>query len=279
MVKYDQHDIKTILNRAVELQQRASGAGTPVEPHEKLTLEEIEEIAREAGVSADYVKAAALEYKGIPVEEPLFLDTGARPEIKLIGYARGRLNQKTWAELRSIIEYHFDSPGKVSRRPDGIHWEARPRGILKFMDSRKSPEVRIKTADNQTTITISKSTKTINKLYLPAFASYLAGLFFLFLMLSGEMGADAPLGAILGGLFGGLGEFFRRWIKRNKIKEKKSLKELIQQLQTIVTRRFKTSTLTTESTAETAKMDRSGSGDISRSEKNEIFGNRQRSKN
>lgn len=247
MGTYDEHDIKMILNRAAELQQRESGSGTPSGHHEKLTLEEIEEIGREAGVSADYVQAAALEYEGIPVEEPLFLDPGSKQELKLIGYARGKLNKKTWAELRSIIEYHFDCPGKISRRPDGIHWKAQPQGVLKFLNSKKSPEVRLKTNQNQTTITISKSTKTVNKLYLPAFVAYLTGLFFLFMMITGEMGNDAPLGVIMATIFGGIGELFRRWLKRKKSKERDSLKDVMQQLQTIITRRFKTNSLTTES--------------------------------
>ncbi len=247
MSTYDEHDIKKILNRAAKLQQRVSDSGLPSGHHTKLTLEEIEEIAQEAGVSADFVRAAALEYEGIPVEEPLFLDTGTNQELKLIGYARGKLNKKTWAELRSIIEYHFNCPGKVTRRPDGIHWKAQPKGILKFLNSRKSPEVRLKTAQNQTTITISKSTKTINKLYLPAFASYLAGLFFLFFMFTGQMGSEAPVGVIIAAVFGSIGELFRRWVRRKKDKERSSLKDVMQQLQTIVTRRFKTSSLTTES--------------------------------
>jgi hypothetical protein len=247
MSTYDEHDIKKILNRAAKLQQRVSDSGLPLGHHTKLTLEEIEEIAREAGVSADFVRAAALEYEGIPVEEPLFLDTGTNQELKLIGYARGTLNKKTWAELRSIIEYHFDCPGKATRRPDGIHWKAQPKGILKFLNSRKSPEIRLKTDQNQTRITVSKSTKTINKLYLPAFASYLAGLSFLVLMVTGQMGREAPIGVIMAAILGGIGELFRRWVRRKKEKERNSLEDLMQQLQTIVTRRFKTSSLTTES--------------------------------
>lgn len=250
MSKYDEQDIKVILNRAEELQQRKTGDGSTSEAQEKLTLEEIKEIARDAGVSADYVQAAALEYEGIPVEEPLFLDTGSNQQLKLIGYTQGKLNKKTWAELRSIIEYHFDCPGKVTRRPDGIHWKAQPQGILKYLNSKKSPEVHLKTNKNQTTITISKSTKTINKLYLPAFASYLAGLFFLFLMLTGEMGTNAPMGLILGAVFGSIGEIFRRLVKWRKAKERSSLKDLMQQLQTIITRRFKTSDQTTKASLE-----------------------------
>lgn len=241
MSTYDQQDIKAILNRAAELQQRSSGSATLSESSEKLSLEEIEEIARDAGVSPDYVREAALEYEGIPVEKPIFVDTGDFNSTELIGFAKGKLDKRTWAELRSIIEYHFDSPGKVVRRPEGIQWKAKPKGILKFLESRKSPEVDIESENYHTSIRIKKSLKTINKYYLPALFAYTLSVFFFVLTLSGEMGNDIVPAFIFIGVTLGAGEFLRRWAKRKKKKDRTNLLELMQQLQTIVTRRFKAS--------------------------------------
>lgn len=240
MSTYDQQDIKAILNRAVELQQRSSGNETVSEVSQKLSLEEIEEIARDAGVSPDYVREAALEYEGIPVEKPLFIDTGDHNTIELIGFAKGKLDKRTWAELRSIIEYHFDSPGKVTRRPEGIQWKAMPKGILKFLASRKSPEVEIESENHRTSIRIRKSLKTVNKYYIPSIAAVLFAFFFFSMTIIGEMGSDGegllPVVFLLG-----FAEISRRWVKRKKEKRRNQLLELMQQLQTIVTRRFKAS--------------------------------------
>lgn len=241
MSTYDQHDIKAILNRAAVLQQRSSGADSISESNEHLTLSEIEEIARDAGVSPDYVREAALEYEGIPVEKPLFIDTGDYNKLELIGFAKGKLDKKTWAELRSIIEYHFDSPGKVIRRPDGIQWKAQPKGILKFLESRKSPEVEIETENQRTSIRIRKSLKTINKFYLPSITSLLTAFFILSAAIMGEMGNDVGAGLIIFGMFIALAELLRRWVKRKKQKRRDQLQDLMQQLQTIVTRRFEAS--------------------------------------
>lgn len=241
MSTYDQHDIKAILNRAAELQQRSSGPDSISESNEHLTLSEIEEIARDAGVSPDYVREAALEYEGIPVEKPLFIDTGDYNKLELIGFAKGKLDKKTWAELRSIIEYHFDSPGKVIRRPDGIQWKAQPKGILKFLESRKSPEVEIETENQRTSIRIRKSLKTVNKFYLPSIASLLTAIFILSAAMMGEMGSDVGAGLIIFGMFIAVAELLRRWVKRKKEKRRDQLQDLMQQLQTIVTRRFKVS--------------------------------------
>lgn len=242
MSSYDQQDIKAILNRAVELQQRSGGVEPISESSEKLTLEEIEEIARDAGVSADYVREAALEYEGIPVEKPLFIDTGDYNSIELIGFAKGKLDKRTWAELRSIMEYHFDSPGKVTRRPDGIQWKAMPKGILKFLESRKSPEIEIETENHRTSIRIKQSLKTINKFYLPSIAALVFSIFFFSLTLTGEMGSDIGPGFILAGFLLALSEVFRRWVQRKKRKHRNHLQDLMQQLQTIITRRFKATT-------------------------------------
>ena len=246
MSTYDQHDIKAILNRAAELQQRSSGSDSISESNEHLTLSEIEEIARDAGVSPDFVREAALEYEGIPVEKPLFIDTGDYNKLELIGFAKGKLDKKTWAELRSIIEYHFDSPGKVIRRPDGIQWKAQPKGILKFLESRKSPEVEIETENQRTSIRIRKSLKTVNKFYLPSIASLLTAFFILSATMMGEMGNDVGAGLIIFGLFIALAELLRKWVKRKKNKRRDQLQDLMQQLQTIVTRRFKASKEQTE---------------------------------
>lgn len=236
MSRYDEHDIKAIINRAAELQQRSEGRESIPAAPGKLTLEDIEEIAREAGVSPDYVREAALEYEGIPVEEPLFLDTGSGSELEVIGHARGDMDKKTWAELRSIIEYHFDCPGKSTRRPEGIIWQARPKGIMKYLASRKSPRVEVKSDGNRTSIRIRKSVKTTQKLYIPALLSLGTALFFLFMAFAEEVGL------LFGTLaFGALAEVFRRWAKRRIKNSRKELESLVQNLQTIVTRRHRAS--------------------------------------
>lgn len=236
MSQYDEHDIKAIINRAAELQQRSAGMESLDKDAKKLSLDEIEEVAKEAGVSPDYVREAALEYEGIPVEEPLFLDTGNNHEIEILGYARGNLTKKTWAELRSIIEYHFDSPGKVVRRPEGVVWDAKPKGIMKYLASRKSPKVEVKNEGSRTSIRIKKSIKTTRKLYLPALASLAIALFFFFMILTGE---DPELLFIGLFFFLPVAETFRRWTRKRIEKERDSLENLVQKLQTIITRRFK----------------------------------------
>lgn len=240
MGTYDEQDLKRIIKRAAELQQRASGPDSVSGGSSELSLDEIQEIAREMGVSPDFVREAALEYEGIPVEEPMFLDTGDKYKKELIGFVKGEMDKKTWAEMRSIIEYHFDAPGKVNRRPRGIKWKAEPRGISKWLATRKSPEVEVKSEGNQTSIRIRKSLKSYQKLTWPAWF-FLGVAFMLFtIMLVEQPGGDDIIG-ILMGMAASLGaaQLFRKWAKRKVRKAGQHLKEAMEQLQTIVARKQK----------------------------------------
>lgn len=236
MDSYTERDIKAILNRASELQQRyASYPGLSSSRH-KLTFEDIQEIAKDLGVSADFVREAALEYEGIPVEEPLFLDTGNNYEIELIGFARGELDEKTWTELRAVIESHFNCPGNVKRRPHSIIWKAQPKGISKYIHTRKSPVVEVSTSNSRSTIRIKKSVKTYTKLLYPSYAAFVGAAMMLGALLNS--GSNAAPFLIITALLLGTAKIFHNWTNNKKQKARENLKDFTEQLQTIVTRQF-----------------------------------------
>lgn len=241
MSNYSERDIKAIISRAAELQQRSKNR-YPENKDNSLSLEEVEKIAREVGVSTTFVREAALEYEGIPVEEPLLLDTGNSHDAEVVGFVRGELDKKTWAELRSIIEYEFDAPGKVRRRPNGIIWEAQPKGISKNFKTRNSPRVEIRHGRGRSTIRIKKNLKTYEKLIYPAFVAWAATVFLTTLIVIEE--APPPI-FLLAAISAGIGELFRRWKNHKKNKEKQRMKDIMEQLQTIFARRIRVNSATT----------------------------------
>lgn len=247
MDSYNERDIKAILNRATELQQKYASYPGLSSPYQTLSFEDIQQIADELGVSAEFVREAALEYEGIPVEEPLFLDTGNNHEIELIGFARGELDEKTWTEMRSAIEAHFKNPGKVKRRPQSIIWKAQPKGFFKFLHTKKSPVVEVASSNSRSTIRVKKSVRTYNKLLYPAFAALLgAG------MILGALVADgndvAPM-LISATILAGIAKLFSTWTENKKKKAREDLKDFTEQLQTVVTRQFKISSQKKETSA------------------------------
>lgn len=239
MDSYSERDIKAILNRASELQQRYASYPGLSSSYHTLSFEEIQEIAEELGVSAEFVREAALEYEGIPVEEPLFLDTGNNYEIELIGFARGELDEKTWTELRAVIESHFGSAGKVKRRTHSIIWKAQPTGFFKFLHTRKSPVVEVASSNNRSTIRIKKSVKTFNKILYPAYAALLSAAMMLGALFAGGTDEGAMLVGVI--IFGGIAKLFHSLTENKKEKARESLKDFTEQLQTIVTRQSQAS--------------------------------------
>jgi hypothetical protein len=182
------------------------------------------------------VRQAAYEYAGIPIEEPFFKDTGSWNEVELVGYANGKVDQKTWVELRAMIEYHFDSPGKVKLRPGSIIWKAQPKGVLKFLHSQKSPVVDVSSSGNKSTITIKKSLKTHNKLFWPSYAAMGGAA----MLLSVAM-METPEALIFSGILLVVAKLFHHWGQKKIKKVRVQLKETMEELQTIITRRASTS--------------------------------------
>ena len=233
---YSDREIRLILNRALELQQRIDGATMLAEPETKLSLEDIQEIARDSGLSTEYVRQAAMEYEGIPVEEPLFLDTGDDHRVELLGFANGGLDQKTWAELRALIEYHFNSPGLVSRRPNGISWKADPKGISKYLKTQQSPMVEVKSSGKYSSIRFSQDLKTYNKLKYPGYAALAAAALFFSIMITENPNEVLTIFFALA-FFLGMAKLFFAWSKRKKQKAKEQMKKTMEKLQSIITRR------------------------------------------
>jgi len=237
---YDEQAIKQIITRAFEIQNEASHADRSTPSGAELSMEEIEQVARESGLSTEYVRQAALELEGIPNDEPLLLDTGNNYEVELLGFAKGQMDSKAWAEVRSMLEYHFDTPGKILRRPDGIKWKAQPRGIFKFMEFQKSPTVEIESSANKTTIRIKQNLKTYNKLQYPAYAALALAIFILGITADQNSEIIPVILAIAGSL--GVSKLFFNWCKKKKKQAKERLKDLMIHFQTIITRRYSAST-------------------------------------
>jgi len=228
---YTESEIKKILSRAAEIQNRSEEFSAIYGTGGELSAGEIEEIANEINVSAEYVRQAIAEFEGIPVDEPFFIDNADRKKVELLGFARGEPDSKTWAELRSVIEQEFRCKGKVIRNRDSIKWKSRPEGISKLF--KKSTSVEVKKAGSQTSIRLKKNIKSTKWPIYGAYAS-LAGFMMLFTVMLYE---SAPEAVIFMGILLVLAKLFQKWHDNKVSKEKEHLKDTMADLQTIVSRR------------------------------------------
>jgi len=239
---YNQKDIYTILKRAVQLQGDKEGYLGSADSVEDLSLKEIEEIARESGVSAEFVRQAVIEYDGVPVEEPLLIDTGNRRLIEILGFAKGDINKKTWTEVIAEIEKQLNTKGSVKRRPDRLTWVEDVRGIKKFLPLSAPARVDISLKSGQRSIRLLKKLPAQFFLRGTSLLGFGASVFLLSLLLSGNVTRFnispsiifAVLFAIAGMGSWKLAESFRE-------RTKQRYKDLVESLQTIVTRNHQAS--------------------------------------
>jgi len=245
---YNEKDIHVILKRAIQLQGEKDGFLGSSGSAEDLTLEEIEQIARESGVSAEFVRQAVLEYDGVPVEEPLLIDTGNRRLTEVLGFAKGEINKKTWTELIAEIEKQLNTKGSVKRRPDRLTWVEDVRGIKKFFPLSTPARVDISLKSGQRSIRLLK--KIPLQMFLRGISLFGFGLsaFLLSMILSGQATRfDVAPFLIFSTLLalGGLGVW--KLAERFRERTKQRYKDLVESLQTIVTRNHQASDTFTSS--------------------------------
>jgi hypothetical protein len=245
---YNEKDIHTILKRAIQLQGEKEGFLGASGSYEDLSLEEIEQIARESGVSPEFVRQAVIEYDGVPVEEPLLIDTGNRRVTEILGFAKGEINKKTWTELIAEIEKQLNTKGSVKRRPDRLTWVEDVKGVKKIFPLSAPARVDISLKSGQRSIRLLK--KLPMQIFLRGISLFGFGMaaFLLSLILSGQGSThNVPPILIFSTLLalGGIGVW--KLAERFRESSKQRYKDLVESLQTIVTRNHQASDTYTSS--------------------------------
>lgn len=137
-------ELKQIIKRASILQryheQSLSGSQVP-EPED---IEPVFEIGHNLDIKRHFIKQALIEYEGIPIDEPVIVDTQSFTEAEIQGYANGPMDGALLNEIRAQLEYHFNTVGAVSRRKGNIYWNAMPAFPAKLFATTRSPELEIK---------------------------------------------------------------------------------------------------------------------------------------
>lgn len=117
---YTDKEVSLILRRATELQRAAPSSANPI----GLTLAELEEIAREAGIEVDLLRQAATE---VDVSRPSGLGevlTGGPITIRLERTVPGELSENAMAELVPAIQMAADAPGQASAVGRTLTWSS-----------------------------------------------------------------------------------------------------------------------------------------------------------
>ena len=114
---YSEKEIGAILKRTAELSKN-----TDIQNADGLSLEELKQLASEAGLNPDLVVRAASELSpgSSMVEKQTFyggpLSHATETELNV------EIDQDTWESMLPIIRAHFKDPGIVQTRPGAFEW-------------------------------------------------------------------------------------------------------------------------------------------------------------
>lgn len=241
MGKLTDDEIRSIIKRASIIQKFHEQAPNRHEPFIEDDYETIYEIADSVSINRQFIKEALLEHEGIPIEDPISVDTNNLSDAKILAYANGSVDGGLLNELKAQLEYHFNTVGKVSRRKNMLFWKAKPSGAGKYFDVSTSPELQIEQDKGRVKLTLSQNLRSYNKLFIPV-AGVSFGAFMLFAaVIFGASGNDgSPPMLIMSALFFAASFFFTRFINKKKVKKKERLIELMEVLQQTIERRFRT---------------------------------------
>lgn len=246
MGKLTTDEMKEIVRRASILQkfhEQSLGSYKTLQHEDD---DPIFEIADSLNIKRHFIQEALLEYEGITIEDPIMIDNNSSSQVEIQGYANGPIDGSLLNELRAQIEYHFNTVGTLNRRKGKIYWKAKPSFPFKLLDISRTPELEIHQQKGRVKLTMRQSLKTLNKLYLPPIA-FTFGAFMLFAAVVLEVaGNEAPPMLIVSGIFlaGSFG--FSRFVRSLKRRKKKKLLELVETLQQIMERRFRSGRLKEE---------------------------------
>lgn len=238
MSMFSEDEIRKIIQKAQLLQK--FGESSPSEENDLPDgIGRIYEIAEELNIPKKYIYEAYLEHSGISIHEPIAVDTNDFNSTEIVGFAHGSINKKLLNELKSQIEFHFNTLGEISHRRNKTVWKAKPVGPAKLFASSTSPEVEFEQVDGSTKITVKQSLKTLNKLYLPGLLTGFSGFLLLAAVIFDRAGNDTAPALIFSAIIIAASLGFTQFVKGRKIKKKTNLKELTETLQGKIERHFK----------------------------------------
>ncbi len=231
--EYSEKDLKAIVSRATALQREAGELNfEAVGSGQKLTQEEVEHIASEAGLSPAYVKQAMLEFEGIPLEDSFFIETFDKNQIEIAGYAPGKADRESVTEIMSLIRAHYKMEGEVDVKTDGLLWSDKGSGDSALPSSPRKL-VQVSSTGGRLRIRIREKVRWRRLPDIPAWMCLIA-----IVLIAQQMLVEneaAPLFAII--IAGAFSLLFFNWTEKLKAKARKKMSRLMKDIQQAMVRR------------------------------------------
>lgn len=131
--RFTDREIGLILKRAVELEEGSPSEGLP--SARGLTLRELQEIAKDAGIDPGMVGRAAQELEGRRSLDPPSIG-GPSPVRRDVRTVPGELSREAIGELIRVVDQEVEAQGTVVEALGGVRWTSNGR----FLNTQISVE-------------------------------------------------------------------------------------------------------------------------------------------
>ncbi|GAB5410461.1 MAG: hypothetical protein BalsKO_28260 [Balneolaceae bacterium] len=198
------------------------------------------ELSDSLNIDRKYIQEAIVEYFGVEIKDPVSVDTNNQTDINITASANGFIDGSTLNEIRANLEFHFNTVGKISRRNKKIFWKATPSGPSRLFSITNTPELEITQKNTQVHFSLKQNLSTLNKLFVFPTLATLAAFMITSAVMFNQVDGDGFIPMLFfSALFATGSFFFIRFVKKRKIKRKKTLIELVGNLQQVVERHFR----------------------------------------
>lgn len=235
----NEDEIRKIIKRASVFQKYYDQSPSRTFTNDPETHEQLFEISDSLNLKREYVMEALIEHQGIPLDDPIQVETNSFHKIEVQAYANGPLEGNLVNELKAQLEYHFNTVGTVHRRKNKLFWNAKPAGPARLFATIRSPELEIEDKDGRLKFSLRQSLKTINKFFIPSIAGLFGSFMFLAAIIFDRAGNDQAPMLVASVIFFGISALLARFVKGRKDKRKAKLNDLMEVLQHTAERRFR----------------------------------------
>jgi hypothetical protein len=143
--RFSDKEVALVLRRAIELE--AASPSSEIQTTRGLTLEELRDVAREAGINPNLVTRAAAELSEKPELEPFSIG-GPSPVKKEVRVLPGEASREDMGELMRVVDAEVAAQGTVVEALGAVRWTSNGR----FLNT----QVSLEPADGETLLRVEE---------------------------------------------------------------------------------------------------------------------------
>jgi hypothetical protein len=141
--RFTDREVAAVLKKAAEIDEGVGSASAS-----GLAMSDLEDIAREVGISSDALSAAVARVEQGSIREPNRVISGAPASHKAVHAVQGELNEAALNQLLHLVDERMESAGAITEALGSVRWTS--------SDRFASTQVTLTPQDGETTIQVSE---------------------------------------------------------------------------------------------------------------------------